>query len=176
MWQQTRSGKRFYPLNPRSEDIDIVDIAWHLSLLCRFTGAVKYMYSVAQHSVLVSYYTPPQYALEGLLHDGAEAYLNDIARPIKHNDKLAGYCEIEDIVSAAIARKYNLQYPFPKEVKYWDDRVLVNEKRDLFTVNYDWGLTYDPIEDLQIVAMDQWTVYHMFLNRFAELTAERQNT
>jgi hypothetical protein len=172
-WIQTRSGKKFTPLSPKQEDITIQDIAWALSMIPRYCGHTIYHYSVAYHSFLVSFYVPPRYALEGLLHDASEAYLNDIPRPVKHNFRLNGYCEIEDIVSAAIAKKFNLQYPYPDCVKEIDTRILVNEKRDLFTVNYDWGLEYDPIENLKIVAMDQWTVYHMFLNRFHELVKER---
>ena len=53
-WIETYSGKRFYILDPRPQDVDIVDIAHALSLLTRFTGHTREFYSVAQHSVLVS--------------------------------------------------------------------------------------------------------------------------
>ncbi|MBF9666386.1 metal-dependent phosphohydrolase, partial [Streptococcus pseudopneumoniae] len=38
---------------------------------------------MAQHSVLVSHFGDMDYELEGLLHDAAEAYLTDIAKPLK---------------------------------------------------------------------------------------------
>ena len=172
-WIQTRSSRKFTPLNPKQEDIIIEDIAWALSMLPRYCGHTVYPYSVGYHSFLVSLVVPPQYALEGLLHDASEAYLNDIPGPVKRNFRLNGYCEIEDIVSVAIARKFHLEYPYPETVMEIDTRILANEKRDLFTVQYDWGLVDDPIEDLRIVAMDQWTVYRMFLNRVHELIKER---
>ena len=53
-WIQTYSGKKFYPLDPRPEDIDIRDIAHALSLNCRFNGHCRCFYSVAEHSVGVS--------------------------------------------------------------------------------------------------------------------------
>lgn len=37
-WLRTYTGKRFYPLDPRIEEIDIEDIAHALSMLCRFGG------------------------------------------------------------------------------------------------------------------------------------------
>lgn len=169
LWTQTRGGKKFTPLNPKQEDITIEDIAWHLSLICRYTGATKYLYSVAQHSIYISYLVSPEYALEGLLHDASEAYLNDITRPVKLDRRLEGYCEIEDIVSTAIATKFNLQYPFPDEVKYWDHRILANEKRDLFDIHHDWGLEFAPVEELVIVEFRQRAIYQWFLDRYHEL-------
>jgi hypothetical protein len=82
-WIQTFSGVQMHPLDPRPEDVRIDDIAHALSNLCRFTGHTRTFYSVAQHSVLVSRNVPPPAALLGLLHDAAEAYLSDIARPWK---------------------------------------------------------------------------------------------
>lgn len=38
-WMQTYTGKRFYPRSPRTDEIDDVDIAHALSLLCRYTAS-----------------------------------------------------------------------------------------------------------------------------------------
>ncbi len=46
-WIQTYTGKQFWPLDPRPEDIDIEDIAHALALTCRFNGHCDYFYSVA---------------------------------------------------------------------------------------------------------------------------------
>jgi hypothetical protein len=32
-----------------------------------------------------------------------------------------------------IAKKFGLDYPMPDEIKYYDDRMLVTEERDLFS-------------------------------------------
>lgn len=53
-WMQTYTGRRFYPLDPRSDEIDPADIAHALSLLCRYGGHVDRFYSVAEHCVLMS--------------------------------------------------------------------------------------------------------------------------
>ncbi len=52
-WIQTYTGKKFYPLNPRSEDINLIDIAHALSMQCRFTGHTKRFYCPhPEHRVL----------------------------------------------------------------------------------------------------------------------------
>lgn len=85
-WMQTYTGRVFWPLEPRPEDVDIVDIAHALANLCRYGGHSKVFYSVAHHSVLVSQIVPPADALWGLMHDSAEAYVIDLIRPIKHSE------------------------------------------------------------------------------------------
>src|ERR1700677_3623058 len=54
-WIQTCTGRAFYPSDPRPEYIDINDVAHALSMQCRFTGHVKKFYSVAEHSLRVSW-------------------------------------------------------------------------------------------------------------------------
>ncbi|MFG0247924.1 MAG: phosphohydrolase, partial [Phycisphaeraceae bacterium JB051] len=77
-WIQTYTGKAFYPLREDPGIIDIRDIAHALSLQCRFNGHCSDFYSVAQHSVHVSEVVPQAFALWGLLHDAAEAYMSDL--------------------------------------------------------------------------------------------------
>src|SRR5438128_5709421 len=93
-WMQTYTGRRFYPLAPAIEDVDLRDIAHSLAHQCRYAGHVDRFYSVAEHCVLLSRAVPAEYALDALLHDAAEAYVVDVPRPLKRN--LAGYAEIED--------------------------------------------------------------------------------
>ena len=99
-WMQTATGRQFWPLDPRADEVRINDVALQLAKICRFSGATREFYSVAQHSVLVSIEAervaaltmPPRTArccaLAGLLHDVAEAYLNDVIRPLKRHEPL----------------------------------------------------------------------------------------
>lgn len=82
-WIQTYSGKRVNLLSFMECDVSLQDIAHSLANLCRFNGHTIEYYSVAQHSVLVSYLVREQHAIGGLMHDAAEAYIGDIIRPIK---------------------------------------------------------------------------------------------
>lgn len=128
----TYSGRVFTPLAPVVDDIAIEDIAHALSQNCRFTGHTREFYSVAQHSVLVSEIVPGELALTGLLHDASEAYLSDIARPIKQQQEFgAAYREVESRLEDAIARRFDLVYPYPQAIKDADMILLRSEQRDL---------------------------------------------
>ena len=122
-WLQTFTAKRFYPMAPRSEDVDIRDIAHGLSQICRFSGQCRDFYSVAEHSVIVAgqvaLKAPSDYwqQLRALLHDASEAYLLDIPRPVKL--LIPNYKEAENRVSLVIAEALHI----PGEGK---DTELIN--------------------------------------------------
>lgn len=128
-WIQTYTGKAFYPLAPRVEDICIEDIAHALSMKCRFTGHCRRFYSVAEHSLYVSRFCPPELRLWGLLHDAAEAYLPDVARPIKV--MLPELQSAESRVLVAVAKRFGLPWDFPCRVKDIDLRMLATEADQL---------------------------------------------
>lgn len=129
MYIQTFTGRQVDPFAIKAGDIDIRDIAHSLSNLCRFGGHVKSFYSVAQHSVRVALAAPPEFALEGLLHDAAEAYLVDIPSPIKA--RLQEYREIEKSVQLAIAVRFDILGRLPDEIHALDKRALVTESAEL---------------------------------------------
>lgn len=82
-WIQSYTGLAVTPLNLKPEQVCLADVAHALAMKCRFTGHTRDFYSVAQHCVLGSECIAPSYALAFLLHDVSEAYLPDIATPIK---------------------------------------------------------------------------------------------
>lgn len=169
-WIQTYTGRRFSPTNPITEAIVIEDIAHPLSMQCRFSGHVKQFYSVAQHSVLVSYICDKADALWGLLHDGSEAYLVDIPRPIKRSGKFDNYLEFEDIMQGAICNRFNLPKDMPASVKVADDLLLATEARDLMSpLHPEWTNMVEPLP-FKIVPLPPAEAKALFLARFAELT------
>lgn len=128
----TRSGRYFDLLAPRPDDISITDIAHALANLARFNGHTRHFYSVAQHSVMAAdliSQTNPELALEALLHDAAEAYIGDIARPLKR--MLPGIGALEDQIMRAICDSFEVQWPLAPEVKIADNILLAWERRDL---------------------------------------------
>lgn len=137
-WMQTVSGRAFYVLDPRAEDVDIVDIAHALSAICRFGGHCTEFYSVAEHSVRVSVAIEDAGgsradAFVGLLHDASEAYIGDIIWPLKQAPEMAGYKQIEHRVEHAISERFGLPSRQPPIVKQFDLVLLSTEKRDLMT-------------------------------------------
>lgn len=116
-WMQTASGKQYWPLDPRTTDVEAIDIAHHLSLLCRYCGASRRHYSVAEHTLGVLYVGQQYAARLGmhysrhfdrllLLHDAAEAYCHDLIRPIKRN--IEGYEAIEAANMTAIYQRFGI--------------------------------------------------------------------
>jgi len=147
-WIQTYSGRQFFPMDPRPEDIDPVDIAHALSNVCRFTGHVSGFYSVAQHSVLISERVPEEDALWGLLHDASEAYIADVARPVKRSEEMLPYREVERKLMLAVCLRFCLPIEMPASVAEADHRMLWTEKRDLMADEpAPWG---DPVEPYRI--------------------------
>ncbi len=171
---QTASGKRFWVLDPKSSEVDIRDIAWQLSNTCRYRGAVSSYYSVAEHSVLVSEYVPPECAREALLHDAAEAYIGDMVRPLKHQPSMKPFRDAEAKLEAVIFKRFGIK---PTEdsrehVKEVDNRILCDETA-AFMRNPSWSRAsgYYPLNcDPQ--GLDPYKAYLNFMTRFNELFPE----
>lgn len=123
----TFSGRIINPFDPDPADIAIEDIAHALSLQCRFTGHTKHLYTVAQHSLLATDLVDTEYKLWALLHDATEAYLADIARPVKA--MWPEYKTYEQRLMEAVAARFGLaeEFPMPEPVRLADDLLLKSE-------------------------------------------------
>jgi hypothetical protein len=152
-WSQTYTGRRFYPLDPRPEDIDLLDIAVALSNISRYGGHCRF-YSVAEHSVLVSRMVAPEHRLSALFHDAAEAYVQDLTRPIKRAlrdlGQFDGFKALDAAVQAAIEAKFGLS-PIPREVIEADTAICALEREVLHPRAQAWDLPEVPL-DLVICA------------------------
>lgn len=132
-WIETFMGVKFFPLDPRPEEVILQDIAHALSHICRFTGHCSVFYSVAQHSLAImkelkKLNYSPWLQLIGLLHDASEAYLCDVPRPLK--PFLPGYKEWEDRLMGVIWQAFRIEHPGPLErklIKACDSRMLASE-------------------------------------------------
>lgn len=129
----TCSHKMFDPLQPETELIDIGDIAHALSMLCRANGHFRSFYSVGMHCVncaneAIARGYSRKVQLACLLHDGSEAYLSDVTRPVK--EELPKYRQIEEPLQAVIWQKFLGEPLLPEEerlVFLIDDDILENE-------------------------------------------------
>ena len=105
------------------EGITLIDIAQGLAHQCRYAGQVNHPYSVAQHSVLLAFYTPKHMRRYALMHDAAEFLLGDKIRPVK--TMLPDYKALERRFAERIYRKYGV-VPEAGLADY-DFRITVDE-------------------------------------------------
>lgn len=167
-WINTYTGRKFYPLAPRVEDIHIVDIARALSMQCRFTGHVRQFYSVAQHSIAVARHVPVADQLWALLHDAPEAYLIDLARPVKQQPAMAGYRRAEARLMAAVCQRFGLPPWMPASVALADNRMLMTEAHALMHMHPDWTADVELYPET-VVSMPPGVAEEQFLSLFARL-------
>ena len=166
---QCRSGHYFDFLNPHQCFVLVQDIAHSLSMQCRFNGHTARFYSVAEHSVHCSHIVPPEDALAALMHDAAEAFIGDVAKPLKM--LLPDYQQIEGQVERAVFEKLKIPYPFPPSVKQADLNMLRLEQRDAMLSTDLWD-TFGK-EGVPNVALRFWNpteARNRFLLRYAFLT------
>lgn len=173
----TRSYVMFDPLHPLPELLDITDIAHSLSMLCRANGHFKSFYSVGQHSINCMHEAEKRgysrrVQLGCLLHDGSEAYLSDVTRPVK--EELPRYKEIEAPLQEIIWNKW-LDTPLTGEERRLifeiDDAILAHEFLHLME-----AAIFDPIPPIcsePVFAFTGFTACkEEFLSLFRLLTGE----
>ena len=158
-WLATLSGGEIDLLDPSPAQFDMGEIAEALSKICRFSGRISAIWSVAQHSVLMADHATPAARPYCLLHDAKESGIGDTPTPAKRAQlvALAGLDmptadpreermrralhgllverqrAFEDRIDAAIHRAAGLSWPPPRdvaaEVHALDLRALVTERR-----------------------------------------------
>ena len=172
-WIQTYTGKQFWPIDPRAEDVCIEDIAHSLSMMCRYAGHCERFYSVAEHSVLLSSYVADEFKLAALLHDASEAYLVDVPRPVKPH--LAGYYDAEKRVMDAVCDKFGLPKEFAQEIHDADKAILTDEmQQNMKPTAVTWESETAPLG----IDLEYWTPEEaeiQFLTMFGMLVGELAN-
>jgi 5'-deoxynucleotidase YfbR-like HD superfamily hydrolase len=170
------SGAELHPFDASPDEIHLEDIAHHLSLVCRFGGAVREFYSVAQHSVLVMRLaTDPSCADDSdehldilrdprlrplaLMHDAAEYVFGDMTAPVK--SRCLDYKKHEEAFEARIFQAYGIE----KTEALW--RIVKRADRFMRRVEADYlgkaRIAYDereakPVPEVARALLDRaWT-------------------
>lgn len=148
---QMSNGRYFYYDRPDEAEYTIWVVAHALSQITRFHGHCSTPYSVAQHSVHVCDALPREHALSGLLHDGGEAFMQDLAAPLKYwlQQKCPEYAKLNSVVHESVRRKFGAPAKVPEAVKLMDLRVLAMERKAFMTLSRNW-------EDQELP--EQWTI------------------
>ena len=174
----TYSGIRMNPVEPHTNDIDIKDIAHALSLVCRGGGHVIQFYSVAQHSLVCAEEArlrgcSERVQMGALLHDGSEAYMSDLVRPVKL--QIPQYRTIENRLIDTIWAAYIPGEPLTAEERRiikeidddamsWDMKILL---RDEINESYR---NMKHLPEHQLLSMQE--VEDAFLKKFEQLRRE----
>lgn len=175
---KTFTGKLVDPLDLQPNDICIEDIARSLSQQCRWTGHCKHHYSVAQHSYYCSLIGGFESIYDTntmkwcLMHDASEAYIGDIARPMKALCKPLVSAEYE--IQARIGKEFGLAWPMPAIVDKVDDMMLVTEAIQLTNttreeINNRWSIKCDDCKWIKLDQIGPEQAYKIFMDRFSEL-------
>ncbi len=165
---KTSTGRYIDPFKLVPSDISINDIANHLSKICRFNGACKFHYSVAQHSVYVSYLCKTSNErLAGLLHDASEAYICDIPSPLKNTPQFEFYRELEAEVQGMINEKFGLPREISKTVHRADKEICMTEGIQLMNELYT-HLNVEPA-DLIITEITPKEAEEFFLREYQNI-------
>jgi 5'-deoxynucleotidase YfbR-like HD superfamily hydrolase len=156
---ETVSGKKVDIMLPDPDTILITDIAWALSRMPRFSGhSIPYIpYSVAQHCIQVAKELAPhgvRIQLLGLMHDSAEAYINDLPSPVKHIPEIhAVISKLEDRLMNAIYEKMKIDPPNEEEstiIKIADkNQQAIEAYNFMYSRGSDWNLPTVDFKELQ---------------------------
>jgi uncharacterized protein len=178
-FMHTFRGGKYWPFDPRVEEVFIEDIAHSLATKCRYAGHCKGFYSVAEHSVYCSYIGPPDEALERLMHDGAETYNGDLIRPLKRDPEFAApFHKVETINELIIAQKFKLTYPYPPSVKIADEMVTSAEIEQIIAQDPNLDFSHklhdhSAVANIKIRGLSWELAEAEFLGRFMQLWIER---
>lgn len=169
-FMETNSGKKFEFNNIKEDAIVIEDIAEQISKLCRFNGACRGFYSVAEHSVILSKCVPVEYQLHALLHDATEAYVGDVISPVKR--EFTSIKEYENkllpIIFNALGVKYD--HMLMDMVHYADIKLLVTEKRQIMPNRYSYGDMEDHESyKIKVQGLNWQNAKQEFLDRWEQL-------
>ncbi len=141
---QTYTGLTLDIMNPRPEDMSILDVAHHLARITRYGGAIRpEHYSVAEHSWIMAWFilnywqelgitTPAKatvLAYEALMHDVGETWYGDIRAPLKK--AFPEFKKCAKLTDEVAAIKWGFTIPTPKLIDQIDKRIVADEKKAL---------------------------------------------
>lgn len=180
LWIPTVTGRQVDPADPDPSEINLIDIAHGLSHLCRYVGQTRVFYSVAEHSVRVSHLASVLSCESGwgLLHDGHEAYIGDMTKPVKMQQVGWEILEMRGQLAVSVAMGLWTTEPC-KKVKEADRLTALLEREELLrfdscpNINGRWGDKRDLVvrvnAEIGPMGWDPVMARFRFLQRATEL-------
>lgn len=172
-WMPTYSGRLFWLLDPRADEVEPLDIARGLSRIARFNGATQGTpYSVAQHSLLGAMIAPDWAALPFMVHDAHETYIGDQTSPWK-KAVCSNLKDVETPIKNAIAERFGFEWTeeVEEQVKEIDNMLLATETRDLVPCGVLYGESKVEPFNFRIEPMGSELAEVLYLQKLAELVS-----
>jgi len=164
----TYTGKLLNLDRLKLEDIDIKDVAHHLSNICCFNGACRWFYSVAQHSLTVAGLVGKEMRLWALLHEAPKAYYGDVLASQVDNHLYEEIRHANRPVDVIVFRRFGLleiDEPYlglPPEVRKANDKVRLAEEQ-LMSEPF---IKVKVAKTIPIVPMTPEAAEHQFLDMY----------
>lgn len=171
---RTFTGAKLYWAKVEHFPYNIEDIAHALAMKCRWSGHTKKFYSIAQHSIHVSWNVPRPLRLAALLHDGAEFCMPDFASPLKWYLASEGFTQLKELerkVQSGIHRRFGIGELTLEEkqiIKKADTLALATESRDLMPPGSEQEWMGAPDEG-ELIPVGPRAAKELFLNRYWEI-------
>jgi hypothetical protein len=146
---------------PDMGDILLKDIAHGLAYNCRWNGATKSYFSVAEHCCMMYDRVPQELKATALFHDAEEAYWGDLIKPLKNMLSEIARCNMR-LMRNVIFIKYGIA-KINEEIDKADFELLQWDLDNLILSNNHKGMTPERAES-------EW------LKRVEELGISEQNT
>lgn len=170
-WMHTSTGGRWYPMDPRPEELKLTDLVNGNAKDTRYAGQgkVEVDYSVAEHEVLGARWildpknTPDLTLYERLIcsflfliHDASEGFARDLNRAYKI--AVGGnYKKLEADIQDILLERYglvDLEKKFHAFIKEIDCRMITTEKP--FVMRYAQPWAFDQFEPLPGLECQGW--------------------
>jgi hypothetical protein len=139
-WILTANGQEVDLAYTRPALMTLADVSHALAQINRFNGHCRRPYSVAEHSLLVLDIIEHLFApasvhcrLAALMHDAHEAYVGDMATPVKHLVG-EGWHQLEHRVERCLRSAWGLHvaaYEYAAMIKQADMIALATERAQL---------------------------------------------
>lgn len=139
------------PYNLTVADVKLDVLAHSVSQLNRFTGHIKYPFSVGQHTLnvaavvnAINYRDDDERRMHvraALIHDLSEAWFNDMSSPVKAENP--DYKKAEKAAGCFIAQTLGVPFVYLKNIDLYDKRMYKTESRRLFPIRLGEGMGDD---------------------------------
>lgn len=134
---------------PLSNTYLLEDIAHQLAFNCRWNGATKTYFSVAEHCCMMYDEAPAELKAVALFHDAEEAYWGDIIKPLKNLLPVATRLLMREMRHVIISQFLGEETLLPKELDQldakmlgWDfDNLILSDNHkgmDCYTAEKEW--------------------------------------